>query len=321
MEDLFKTNPDKLPMTLRFFRQIAISRGWKDALLIRGKESYVMATRPDGKKIEFCSGAAPTTSYFSGVLADDKLASYQLLRSISIPQPETIALSRDNYRSEIKNMIDKYGSIVIKPADGAHGNDVFTDLTTFEAAIEANNYIYSRNANAIILAQQQLFSDDPEVRVICIGEKFIAAFARIPAQVTGDGAHTVSELVDLENSTIRTAPYHSNLNYIDKKASDDYIKKHNIAEYVPKQNEKVQVVRVCNTGKGGTMVDITSSFPEEKKREAELISKTTHLPVVGIDYFGDQCVEVNSTPGLYHPVDGHASTICVEEWVKYLETA
>lgn len=320
MENLFEANPESLPMTLRCFQQIAKERGWKEAKYIHSKESYIFATRPDGKKLQFCSCAVPATSYFSGVLADDKYAAYQLLRSINIPQPETIALSKENYQSEIKELLDKYGSIVIKPADGAHGNCVFTDLTTYEDAIAANDYVYVNNSSSIILAQQQLFSDKPEVRAICIGGKFITAFARIPAQVTGDGTHTVAELIDIENSTIRTAPYRSNLNYIDKGSAEDYIKKQGIADLVPKEGEKVQVVRVCNTGKGGTMIDITDTFPDEKRKEAEAIAEVTNLPVVGIDYFGDHCVEINSTPGLYHPVDGPASTVCVEEWVKYLET-
>ena len=320
MENLFEIDPNALPMTLRSAVPILKAHGWKEANVIRGKESFIFATRPDGKKLEFCSGAAPATSYFSGVLADDKLATYHLLQSISIPQPETVVLSRDNYQNEIKALIKKHGSIVIKPSDGAHGNDVFADLTTYEDALAANDYIYSRNSKTTILAQQQLFSDDPEIRIICIGGKFIAAYARIPAHVTGDGVHTVAELIDIENATIRTEPYRSNLNYIDKKSAEEYFKKHDIKNYIPESGEKVQVVGMCNTGKGGTMVNVTDKIPGTKRQEAEAIAEITHLPVIGIDYFGDHCVEVNSTPGLYHPVDGQASTICVEKWVEYLES-
>ncbi len=320
MENLFEIDPNILPMTLRSAVPIFKAHGWKEASVIRGKESFIFATRPDGKKLEFCSCAAPATSYFSGVLADDKLATYHLLQSISVPQPETIVLSRDNYKNELRDLVKKHGSIVIKPSDGAHGNDVFTDLTTYEDAVATNDYIYSRNSKTTILAQQQLFSDEPEIRIICIGGKFVAAYARIPAQVTGDGVHMVSELIDIENSTIRTEPYHSNLNYIDKKSSDEYLKKHNLADYTPESGEKVQVVGMCNTGKGGTMVDITDKITDAKRQEAEAIANITRLPVIGIDYFGDHCVEVNSTPGLYHPVDGPASTICVEKWVEYLES-
>ena len=320
MENLFEIDPNTLPMTLRSAVPIFKKRGWKAISLIRGKESFIFATRPDGKNLEFCSCAAPATSYFSGVLADDKLATYHLLQSISIPQPETVVLSRSNYQAEIKELVKKHGSIVIKPSDGAHGNDVFTDLTTYEDALAANDYIYSRNSKATILAQQQLFSDDPEIRIICIGGKFVAAYARIPAHVTGDGVHTVAELIDIENSTIRTEPYRSNLNCIDKKSAEEYFKKHDIANNIPESGEKVQVVGMCNTGKGGTMIDVTDSIGERQRQEAESIAEVTHLPVIGIDYFGDHCVEVNSTPGLYHPVDGPASTVCVEKWVEYLES-
>lgn len=321
MKNLFEIPASALPGTLRHFQKIAKRRGWKKASLIRGsKESYILAVRPDGKEIRFCSCTVPDASYFSGTLADDKFATYQLLKTAGIKQPETIALSKGAYKDELKKLLEKHKSIVIKPADGAHGNDVFVGITDYENALKINDYVYARNPESIILAMEQVFADTPEVRVICIDYHFVKAFARIPAQVTGDGTHTVPELVKIENATIRTAPYKSNLAFIDGPASAEYIEKHQLANYVPKSGEKVQVVAACNTGKGGTMIDITDTFSDAKRKESEKIARTMELPVIGIDHFGDYVIEVNSTPALYHPVPGEAAEICIEKWVEYLET-
>lgn len=320
MENIFTSSPKKLPDTLRIFQRIAKARGWKSAHFIRGsKESYVFATRPDGRELRFCSCATPEASYFAGTLADDKFATYEFLKTIDIPQPETVALSKDHYQDELKALLDRHHSIVIKPADGAHGNDVFVDVTEYAEALRINDYVYSRNPDSNILASEQVFSDQPETRIICIDGKFIAAFARIPAQVTGDGTHTVKELIKIENSTIRTAPYRSDLAYIDEISADDYVKKHHLAELVPGPGEKVQVVGACNVGKGGTLLDISATINRKQRAEAEKIAAAFELPVIGIDYFGEYVIEVNSTPSLYYP-PGPAAELCVEKWIKYLES-
>ena len=319
MENFFNVPEQDLSLTLRTFRKIIKDHGWTDVSIIRSKEKYIWATRPDGKKIHFCSCGSPATSYFSGVMADDKYSSFCLFQAAGIKQPETIVLSKNDYSTSLEKLLARYSSIVVKPSDGAHGTDVFVDVTNLEDAKKAAEIIFSHRPEAV-LAQEQLFSDRPEIRVICIGGAFVAAYARIPATVTGDGKHTVAELIEIENRTIRTAPYQSNLGYIDKSASTEYMKKHNIADMVPSLGEKVQVVGTCNTGKGGTMEDVSDHFPKNLRQDSEKIAKEFDLPVVGIDYFGDYCVEVNSTPALYHPVDGPAATICVEKWVEHLES-
>lgn len=308
-------------MTLRSFQEIAKRRGWPAASVIRGgKESYIFATRPDGQKMQFCSCAAPDTTYFSGTLADDKSVTYQLLKTINVPQPETVILAKDNYQDQLRDLLTRCESIVIKPADGAHGNDVLIGITDQEEAVRAYEYVAGRNPDSDVLVSEKITFDGPEVCVICVGYQFAKAFARIPASVTGDGQHTVPELVDLENATIRTAPYKSNLAFIDKPFSDGYIKKHDLAEYVPAVGEKVRVIETCNIGRGGTVIDVSDEISPEQRAEAEKIAKTVGLPVIGIDYFGKYVIEVNSTPSLYYPVQGPAASYCVEKWVEYLES-
>lgn len=319
MENLFEISPDKLPMTLKSFQKIAKSRGWQSASLIRGKESYIFATRPDGKKLRFLSGAAPGTSYFSGILADDKLASFYIFKDLGIPQPDTVVLTSENQSDEIARLLKQHSSIVIKPSDGGHGNDVFVSITDAEKAAAIVGDVRSRNPGSAILAQQQLANDTPELRVICIDYHFVVALARIPARVTGDGEHTVSELIDLENSTIRTAPYQSNLAFIDKEMSKDYIEKHYKKDYIPAADEKVQVVGMCNIGRGGTVEDVSANFDSAKRAIAEKIARAFQLPIIGIDFLGEYVLEVNSTPSLYYPTGDESSSLCVTKWLEYLE--
>lgn len=304
-------------MTFRMLVKILQERGWPKATIIRGDKSFLELTRPDGKTMRMHYLTSPDVSYFSGLIATDKLAAYHLLKKVGAKQPETWILPKDESEQEklIEKMLAKHEKIVIKPIDGAHGNGVFTGITSLEEARKA--IITNREASKIIV-QEQIFADEPEVRVICIDYKFVAAYARIPAHVTGDGVHTVLELVDIENKTKRTPAYQSNLSYIKKDVAEEYIKKNNLVNYVPSEGEKIQVVGICNTGNGGTMEDVSEKFPLELRILSEKIAKEFGLSVIGIDFFGENIIEVNSAPALYHPVDGPSSTLCIEKYVDMI---
>ena len=59
-------------------------------------------------------------------LADNKLASYSLLEQLGVSQPETLVVKSPE---DAQRLLDKYGTIVIKPVDGAHGRGVTTGIT------------------------------------------------------------------------------------------------------------------------------------------------------------------------------------------------
>ncbi len=319
MQDFFTFPESDLPMSLRCFRAELKNRGWPKATLDRGAYNFITVTRPDGAEFKLYSLTPPTTTYFAGYLADDKLASFNILKSISAPTPETELLEKDpeKRRAQLTRLFKKYPKLVVKPIDGSHGYDVFTGLTSVEA-VEAT--LPPANHKTKRLVQEQLEPKSPEVRAICIGYKFVAAFARIPATVTGDGQHTVAELIKLENSTIRTAPYHSNLAFIDEVLAKDYLEKHALADQIPRPGEKVRVIGICNVGCGGTVEDVSASFTPERRALAEKIARAFDLPVIGIDFLDDYIIEVNSTPSLHYPTPDASSALCVTKFVDYLET-
>ena len=314
MEDFFKVDPKTLTFSTRTLQKILKERGWT-ADFIRGTNQFVIAKRKDGKIFKIAGTAPEQTSTFASRIAEDKLATYELLKQINIKQAETHIASA----ASISHLLGKYGKIVIKPLDGAHGNGITTNITKFEDAIAAMETALLFSPSGKAIAQQQLEYDGYETRVICINYKYVEAFSRVPAQVTGDGEHTVSDLIDIENNTIRTEAYKSNLAFIDREYADKYIHEMNIADNIPARGEKVQVVKMCNIGRGGTVVDITDEFPEEKRAIADRIARILDLPVVGIDFVGDYVLEVNASPSLYYPVDGPRAEYGVQKLVDYLE--
>ena len=328
MEDFYKIPEERLSLSLRNFREIIKARGWHDAKTVHSIGTLISAVRPDGKETRFDYGTPPTMSYGAGMMADDKYAASILMKEIGVKQPETLLVASDTDEAMVEKFISKNAPVVIKPIDGAHGQDVYVGVMDWEAAKTLIEKVIAKSFSGFALVQKQLRPKNFETRVICIDYKFVKAFARIPARVTGDGEHSVIELIDIENSTKRTAKYKSNLSYINRENAINYLKgqaldnglsEDAILSSIPEKDEKVQVIGVCNTGQGGTMEDVSDSFPEELKSEAEKIAKHLHLPLVGVDYLDDNVIEVNKGPALYHPVDGEAATYCIEKFVDYLE--
>ena len=315
MQNFFDVNPNDLTMTTASLQRILEERGWR-AKFLRGTHQYIFAERPDGETFNIAGSAPEMTSRFSGIIADDKLATYELLKDLGVPQAETKIATA----ASISALLSKYGRIVIKPIDGAHGNGITTGITNLDDALIALELAEKFSDSGRALVQQQLDFDGPETRAICIDYKFVEALNRIPAQVTGDGTHTVSELIDIENSTIRTEAYKSSLAFIDREYAEQYMREKNNANYVPKPDEKVQVIKMCNIGRGGTVEDVSESFSDDKKQLSKCIATALDLPVIGIDFLGDYVLEVNASPSLYYPLpDEKKANFGVEKLVDYLE--
>lgn len=78
------------------------------------------------------------------------------------------------------------------------------------------------------------------------------------------------------------------------------------------------MVASCNLGQGGTAEDYSASVPDEMKAMAEKIALAAQLPVIGIDFYGDQVIEFNACPSLYYPTGDAASTKAIDAYIDYL---
>ena len=297
MIDYYSLPEADLPMTMRPLRRILKERGWKAEKLCLESLNNLILTRPDGVELRIASTTPPTTNVFALRLADNKMMCYALLQEIGVKQPETVPVKT---AEDALPLIEKYGSIAIKPIDGAHGNGVTVGVRNAEEAeVAIVRAVEASQGLDMAIAQPQLPLDEPERRAICIGYKFIEVVKRIPAQVTGDGEHTLRELIRIENETLRTPMYQSDLAYIDYEMAEKFLGER--IEEVPAAGEKVRVVASCNIGQGGTVTDCSEEFSTEMRELAEKIARAAQLPVIGIDFYGDQVIEINACPSLYYP--------------------
>lgn len=326
MLELGEIPDSELKYTTRAFKRLAKKRGWKSIKRVGRDLTFLLATRPDGRVLPLYSATPPTTSAFALTVANDKFATYELLEAAGIRQPKTILFSLDSQnrltpeaKKQLKALLADTDAIVIKPLDEGHGHGITTGVRTqsqLQAAI-TKAAAFRHDATMHLLAQEQISACTPEIRVICINYQFVLAVARIPACVTGDGQHTVRELIDHENATLRTAPYESDLAYIDTDSALTYLGTK--ANAIPAKGEKVCVSGTCNLGQGGTVQDVTTTVSKTIKKTSEVVARALELPVAGIDFFGDYIIEVNPCPSLYYPLGSPASELAVLRYLEYLE--
>lgn len=83
--------------------------------------------------------------------------------------------------------LDEHERVVVKPLDGEQGQGVAVDLRTIEdvqSAIEAARQFDSR----VLL---ESFHEGLDLRILVINFEVVAAAIRRPAEVIGDGQHTI----------------------------------------------------------------------------------------------------------------------------------
>src|SRR5439155_6200260 len=145
---------------------------------------------------------ATMTSQTSAIgvdVASDKSLTNRLLDSAGLPVPRSEVVTTEE---EAVAAAARLGfPCVVKPLDGNHGRGVPLDLRS-EAAVRAafpGALAESRSGDVVV----ETYVAGNDYPVLVIGGRLAAVAERVPASVTGDGEHTVRELVEIANADPR----------------------------------------------------------------------------------------------------------------------
>jgi glutathione synthase/RimK-type ligase-like ATP-grasp enzyme len=324
MLDLLKIDDAKLSQTARLLKQAFAKRGWTAQMSSASSPHFFVDRKDGGAPLHIFASTPPTTSFAAGMLANNKFEVYQLLKTKNIAQPETVVMNSKNIDEAAIDFLKKHGEVVVKPLDSGHGNGITIGVKNREELVAAAEHAAKHNKASArkVLLQQMVGRNLRDVRILCINYQYVAAINRLPASVTGDGAHTVGQLIDIENSTFRGRAYHAKLAVIDKADAERYLGAD--INSIPEKDSKTQVLGVANYGRGGELIDISDDIPSWMKKEAEDVSRICGLAVCGVDYLMSETeryvIEVNKTPSLAihdEPTVGQ-NRQAVEKYVEYL---
>ncbi|MCF7791960.1 MAG: bifunctional glutamate--cysteine ligase GshA/glutathione synthetase GshB [Victivallales bacterium] len=130
------------------------------------------------------------------------------------------------------------------------------------------------------------FISGEEYRFFVIDSKTAAVLKRIPANVTGDGKHMISELVEIKNNDpLRGKGYRTPLEKIE---IDEAVKLYlalqdKSIDDIPEKNKIVYLRKNSNISTGGDSIDCTDSVPEYFKNKAASAAEAVGTEICGID--------------------------------------
>lgn len=255
------------------------------------------------------------TSCIGVDVAKDKTLAKRMLLEAGIPVPaggvartveEAIALAhRVGY------------PVVIKPHNGNQGKGVTLNLTT-DAEVRAAFSLALNYSDEIIVEK---YIPGKHYRLLVVDGRVVAASRRIPAQVAGDGEHTIRELVEAVNADPRRGEGHERpltRIKIDPVVLMVLARQGFTPDSVPPAGQVVMLRENANLSTGGTAVDAADGIHPDNLNLATRATRIIGLDVAGIDVVaeslsspiranGGAIIEVNAAPGIrmhHHPAEG-----------------
>lgn len=269
----------------------------------------------DGGMIQFgygsrqrrvCCAETDRTSALAVDIAQDKHLTRNLLMTVGVPVPagRPVSSAEDAWTAA-----EELGlPVVVKPQCGNQGRGVATNLTTREQV--ENAYVAALEEESTVVVERYVRGDD--YRLLIVGDRMIAAAKRSPAQVIGDGCHSVEQLVALVNEDPRRCDHHATcLSKIRiDRVAESVLREQGLTRMsVPATGQVVLIRRNGNLSTGGTAEDVTERVHPLVAARAIDAARMVGLDVAGVDVIvqdisrpleeqGGAIVEVNAGPGL-----------------------
>ena len=255
-------------------------------------------------------------------LMDDKGITKQIMEehNISVPQGKSFGEEHSDEDIIMYSRTIDY-PLVFKPTNASLGDGVVTNIRTETELRDAIYYVREELGYPDVILEQHVAGN--EYRVYVVKDKVVAAYNRIAANITGDGVHTIEELIDLKNLERRkNARLNSCLIHIDVEILKFIEEKGYTLESIPPKGEYIPLREKTNVSSGGDPIDVTDKITDELKQLAiDAIQAVPGLHHAGVDIIENAAgigsapgfvIEINATAqigGILFPLEGMARNI------------
>ncbi len=288
------------PNTLRFAlaamqRSIPLTAQFGQIRLGYGKNSIRMDSSFTGR-----------TSLISTMIAKNKLQTNELLRSMQIPAPVAALAATYEHGMELLKKIPF--PVVVKPLNQDQGIGITTNISTMEDFHSAFEMAKKYSPHGVVI-ERHIEGDDH--RMLVVGGRLFMATKRVPGGVTGDGKHTLAQLLEQLNSDpLRGEDKRSLLIriQIDNEAKA-LLKEQGLTENsVPPAGRFVKLRHTANLSNGGTAVDVSNIVHPDNRFVVQRAAEVVGLDIAGVDFLcpdisqswrevGGAIIEINAQPG------------------------
>ncbi|MBI4232203.1 glutamate--cysteine ligase [Candidatus Peregrinibacteria bacterium] len=277
--DALLLDHEDLEVSTQIFIKKAQERGIKVEILDRS-ENFIRLSK--GRRTEYVKQATKTSrdSYITYLIMENKEVSKQVLseNGISVPkggffESQEKALAAYGDFSKIK--------IAVKPTLTNFGIGIsFVEPGKPEAYAAAVKEAFKHGETVIV----EEFIEGEEYRFLVINYKTLSVLNRIPANVTGDAKHTISQLIDIKNADPKFYKFFNDYTLKKGEAEKAYLKSQGLSmSSVPKKGQRVFTRRNSNVATGGDPIDMTDLIPQKFKEIAERAARTVEARICGVD--------------------------------------
>jgi D-alanine-D-alanine ligase-like ATP-grasp enzyme len=301
---------DGIPSSLRFNRVFSIGIGQEMETI------YASASSKD--------------SLNANKTQRDKAFTNQMIEMLGLPIAKWAVVDT---KDDLADAAEEIGfPLVLKPAGLTGGQGVecgMGNLKELEDAWDRTHEYYEHGMNypemkakwqKKIIIQQMLKGED--YRILVVDGRFAVGTHRLQARVTGDGQHTIEELINEENKNpardIKLPTHTLKPIVIDNDLKNVLSKQDLTIDYVPKKDEVIRVRDVASMSRGGITADVTDQVHPQIQRVCESLACTVKAHVLGVDVLCQDIskpltldnggiIEMNTMPEMYlniYPVIG-----------------
>lgn len=276
------TGLEDMELSTQLLLKAAVRRGIRFEIVDR-EDNFIILTQ--GDRLEYVKQATKTSldSYSSVLVMENKAVTKEVLRRHGIRVPDGVEL-RDRQDALRGFGRFKERKIVVKPKSTNFGLGV----TIFTGAFTAEDYEQAlamafEHDNSVLIEE---FVPGKEYRFLVLGSEVTGILHRVPANVTGDGVHTIAQLIERKNDDpLRGRGYRTPLEKIQLgEAEEMFLRSHaRSASDIPMAGEVVYLRENSNISTGGDSIDCTDEIPASYKQLAIRAAQAAGAAFCGVD--------------------------------------
>ncbi|XDD51788.1 bifunctional glutamate--cysteine ligase GshA/glutathione synthetase GshB [Leptospira sp. WS92.C1] len=306
---------EDLEISTQIIIRDALNRGLEVEVLDR--KNHFLRIKDAFGKIQYVKEASKTDldSYMTFLVMENKTISKIVMQESGLLVPvgdgfgdAESALSFWNSNSQKR--------MVVKPVttNFGIGITILPPKASSEDAKKAIKIAFNHSESVIV----EEFAEGNEYRFLVIGDETVAVCNRIPANVTGDGIHTIEELVAIKNEDPRRGFGH--VTPLEKiqlgDTESDVLEQSGFTkDFLPARDQKVFLRKNSNISTGGDSIDVTDLANSYYKELAVKAARSVGAKICGVDIIlknleskaDYRILELNFNPVLYihnYPYEG-----------------
>jgi len=267
-----------------------------------------------GQEKTYFQQVPTATTAAAKYICDNKQITSNLLRQSGISVPLGYILHREHSKKELLDIFQALKKpLVVKPSNGACGENVTLDIFTFEKYLRAVKLAlsYSSEKRAGVMVEEMFMGD--EYRILLTRKKVIGVLKRVPANVIGNGQDSIEQLICQKNKEDIRGVKGSNRSHleilIDQNLTEVLHEQNLDLDFIPEKKQQIFLRRVSNISQGGDAIDFSDLIHQSVKDIAlKTIQAIPGLTFAGIDLMSTDIsqsqnkdsyviLEVNTSPG------------------------